>query len=90
MPAHARGAFYFGKSDVSKFFKCNVDHDRWADEIYAQIVKMNENGVGYKSEICKCGVAVAVSARPGGEWEHRIFFPKEALEGNSNSSTERI
>lgn len=87
MPTRARGAFYFGKSDVSKFFKCNVDHDRWADEIYVQIVK--ENGVGYKSVICKCGVAVVVTARPEGEWEHRIFFPKEKLEGNRSGSPER-
>lgn len=75
MPAHARGAHYFGK--IADFLKCSRElHQQIADKTYEEIQR--EKGRGVKSVECqKCGTTIVVSARGLGEWEVQEY-PKRS------------
>lgn len=78
MPLHARGAHYFGDSQVAKMLKCGQSHMELAGKEYDKI--KTETGNGFSSFKCSCGTIINVTVRSGGEWEVQESIPRQGIE----------
>lgn len=72
MPTHARGAFYYGKTGIAEWMKCQTNHSRITDEMYNDMTTRQETGM--RQACCRgCRALFYISYYGEERWEIREF-----------------